>query len=201
MRQGRKDRESRVAARHGGSAGTSSQDILHLVSKLYQHSKQEAASLDGNWSRYVYAGLPLLLAALQALVVEYEFLLNPRGFAKPADVNRPEFMIKYKITGALRERYDDLIELRNEIIHPVHVPTGTPDNWPSYLSRIKKAGLLNTTGDPKGDYILLSQLASHRLFTWAVNVTRELYDKVIESDPLRATQFRRFLTSFDPPCF
>jgi hypothetical protein len=171
------------------------------VSKLYQHSKQEATSLDGNWSRYVYAGLPMLLAALQALVVEYEFLLNLRGFAKPPDVNKPEFTIKYKISGPLRERYDDLIELRNEVIHPVHVPTGTSDNWPSYLGRIKKAGLLNSTGDPKGDYILLSQLASHRLFTWAVNVTRDLYEKVIESDPVRATQFRGFLTSFDPPSF
>jgi hypothetical protein len=200
-RQGRKDREARVTTRHGGSAGTSSQDILLLVSKLYEHSRQEATSLDGNWSRYVYAGLPMLLAALQALVAEFEFLLNPSGSGQPPDVNRPEFLTRYEIAGSLLERYTDLIELRNEVIHPAHAPTGNADNWPDYLRRVKEAGLLNTTGDPRGDYILLSQLASHRLFTWAVAVTRELYEKVIESDPARATQFRRFLSSFEPPWF
>jgi hypothetical protein len=43
---------------------------------------------------------------------------------------------------------------------------GTQDNWPEYLRRVKKKGLLTTTGDPNADYVLLAQIGFHGLFTW-----------------------------------
>jgi hypothetical protein len=201
-RQGTLDRQERFDTKHGGWAGSSSQDYLHLAHLLFRHSKAYAAQCPGgNCSRYTWAALPILLSALQALVVEYEFILNPLATAKPSDINRNEFVARYKISGELLENFKDLIELRNEVLHPAHVPTGTPDNWPAYLARIKKLGVLESTGAPDHDYVLLSQIASHRLFEWAVQVTRGLYQVVIENDPQRRALFLPYLSSFDPPWF
>ncbi len=171
-----------------------------MVSHLYKYSESEARSNDGNWSYYAYAGLPMLMAALQAFLVEFEFLI-PANPTKPVDVASIEFPLKYNITGSLLVDLNDLIELRNEVIHPANAPTGTADNWPKYLARVKDLGLLNSTGQTDSDYVLLAQIASHRLFKWAIDVVRSLYLAVIESDPLRAPLFRPYLTSFDPPWF
>jgi hypothetical protein len=48
-------------------------------------------TLGGNRSRYTWAGLPTLLAVLQALVVEYEFILHPALDGWLSDINAPEF--------------------------------------------------------------------------------------------------------------
>ena len=85
VRKGTWDREERFRNRDSGQAASSSQDFLHLVAQLFGHSKNAAAqSANHNWSIYTYAGLPMLLAALQALVVDCEFLLSPRGALKTA---------------------------------------------------------------------------------------------------------------------
>jgi hypothetical protein len=81
---------------------------------------------------------------------------------------------RYGISASVLEDFRDLIEIRNEIIHPAPLPAGTPDNWPSYLMYVKQKGLLSSTGDPNADYIMLSQIA-HRLFGWSVEVTKVLY--------------------------
>ncbi len=202
-RQGTRDRKERFNKRHDGQAASSSQDFLHLVAQLFGYSKKAAAlSANHNWSSYTYAGLPMLLAALQALVVEYEFVLHPRGALEPpTDINSPAFVKNYKISGTLLEDFNNLVELRNEIIHPAHATTGTPDNWPAYLTPIKGRGLLNTTGDPKADYALLGQMASHQLFDWAIEVVRSMYEIIIMSDPNRAPLFIPFLRTFDEPWF
>ncbi len=147
----------------------------------------------------------MLLAALQAFVVECEFLLNsapPSG--KPLDVNSDQFIKRYGIDGDLLRDFEDLQELRNEIIHPSHAPTGMPDNWPRYLERVKTHGLLQSTGEAH-DYALLDQIASHRLFAWAVQVVSAIYGRVIEhirtADPSLGHLVVGHLTSFSPPRF
>jgi hypothetical protein len=201
-RQGTADRGRRKEGGIGGVWATSSQDLVHLVQLLYGHSKAAAAgSIDGNWSRYVYAGLPMLLAALQAFVVEYERMSYPGRTSKILDINSSEFKTTYRIDGPLLQDFEALSELRNEIIHPAHLPTGSKDNWPDYLRHVKSAGLLNTTNDPDSDYTMFPQMGSHKLFTWAVNVTREIYKAVIESDPKRAERFRPFLESWSSEQF
>jgi hypothetical protein len=166
---------------------------------LFRHSKSRQ---DENCSTYTWAALPILLAALQALVVEYEVVMNPLAASEPAsDINGTEFVKRYGIAGDLLDNFNDLIEVRNEVVHPSHAPTGTPDNWPVYLARLKKLGVLESTGAADHDYLLLGQIASHRLFVWAVQVVRSLYEAVIRSDPQRAPQFEPYLTSFDPPWF
>jgi hypothetical protein len=204
-RQGREDRNQRFEKKRSGVAATSSQDFLHLAQLLFTHSKEYAAKCTGgNCSRNTLAGLPMLLAALQAFVVECEFLLHPAPPGKPLDINTYAFMTQYGIADDLRENFEDLIELRNEIIHSSHATTGTPDNWPPYLQRIKTLGLLESTGE-EHDYVLLTQIASHRLFAWAVQIVRALYERVIDqvhtTDPSRVYFVAGHLTSFDPPWF
>jgi hypothetical protein len=163
--------------------------------------EQARKSVNGNTSHYVFAGIPILLAALQALVAEYEFIIFSSRRGTPVDVNSSAFVKDYGITGDLLDALNDLIELRNEIIHPAHAPCGAKDNWPPYLARVKKKGLLDSTGDPQADYSMLGQISSHKLFAWSVGVIKQLYVVVIESDPARASLFRRFLSSFDPIWF
>jgi hypothetical protein len=173
-----------------------------LASRLYRLASNEAAeSVNGNTSYYVFAGIPILLAALQALVAEIEFIIFSPKRRKPVDVNTLDFVKDYGIVGDLHDDLNDLIELRNEIVHPAHATCGAKDNCPPYLSSVKKKGLLNSTGDPQTDYTMLGQIASHRLFKWSVGITQRLYKIVIESDPDRAPLFRPFLSSFDPSWF
>jgi len=122
--------------------------------------------------------------------------MGPPRTGAPADINTAQFVQQYGISGQLLEDLNDLIELRNEIIHPAHVPTGTPDNWPVYLTRVKTLGLLKTTGG-SADYALLEQIASHRLFEWGIGVVQSLYRSVIMSDPRRAPMFIGFYDTFD----
>lgn len=100
---------------------------------------------------------------------------------------------RHGVSGVLLQDLRDLVEIRNEIIHPVPLPSGTQDNWPVYLRRVKKKGLLTTTGDPNADYVLLAQIGSHKLFTWAVDVTKGLYEAVINSNAAKMQAFQPFL--------
>lgn len=196
----RKDRRQRLEQRVSGAWGTISSDLAYLAKKLYGLSRAEAASSkDGNNSMFVYAGIPILVAALRSFIIEYESIgiLTP----PPPEVSSDD------LVGLLRSRYgcnDGLLndvqllcEIRNEIVHPVPLPPGTPDNWPTYLHRIKEQGLLSSTGNPSGDYIMFGQMASQRLFTWAVKVTRSAFEAVANSDPTRAQNFSGFVESFD----
>jgi hypothetical protein len=193
---GRNDRLSRVTEHRSGAWGTVSQDLLHLAAKLFRLSKDESNSqLDKNTSRFVYAGIPLLLAAVHSFAVEYEGILNLEPL--PAELSTDPLAklmeTRYGLSGRPLEDLRDLIEIRNEIIHPHPMPTGTPDNWPDYLRHIKQKEFLSSTGDPKTDYIMLAQIASHRLFGWAVEVTKGLYGAIVNSNPTKAQLFQNFL--------
>jgi hypothetical protein len=189
---GRVERTDRISQRKSGAWGTSSQDLLMVVANLFRLSEQEASSRpDGNTSRYVYAGIPLLLAAAHSFIIEYEGMMNVGPM--PANLSKREPLVKlmegYGATSDLLTDLGDLVEIRNEIIHPVPLPAGTPDNWPHYLRRVKQKGLLTTTGNPDADYIMMGQIASHRLFKWAIEVTKQVYAVIVYSNPSKAPMF------------
>lgn len=193
---GRADRSRRITQRKSGAWGTTSQDLLFVAARLFRLSRQESTSRpDKNSSCYVYAGIPLLLASTHSFAIEYEGIMNlgPVPAELSADPLVKTMATRYCVSDVLLQDLRDLVEIRNEIIHPVPLPSGTPDNWPDYLRRVKKKGLLTTTGDPNADYILLGQIASHRLFTWAVQVTKDLYAAVINSNPAKLQAFQPFL--------
>jgi hypothetical protein len=181
----RREREERILEPKGGWAGTSSTDLFFLAEKLYGQAKSEAESLDGNTSSYVWAALPILLSGLSATLVEQEAMLANQRQEERVQVlidtaYLPEqFNRLYRVSGELIEDLKILVELRNEIIHPAHMATGTPDNWPETLRAFKQRGLLSSTGDPTSDYLMLEQMKSLRLLEWAFEVVGRLRSVVL----------------------
>ncbi|MBI1983485.1 MAG: hypothetical protein HYS61_04735 [Acidobacteria bacterium] len=152
----------------------------------------------------------MLVAGLWSFVIECENLLT----TSRADLNelaqsghrglRKLLTTRHHVPPKLLQEFDDLIELRNEMIHPVPLPVGTPDGFPDYLRHLKEGGLMESTGRADADYRFLAQLASHRLFTWACRVTKDLFGSVASSDcgiRMDARRFVDFFANFDlePP--
>ena len=197
---GRADRTERLKELKLGAWGSSSADFVRLIRGLLEHSKTYADRIDGNCSPYALCALPMLLSSLRCLVVEYasyppvnadalDELDAPNDFGK--------MLARYGVDDLLRSEALLLQELRNEIIHPVHRPTGTPDNCPDYLRPLKGRGLLQSTGKVDSDYIFLSRLQSHRLLKWACRVTRDLVAKVIQSDPAKTVALGDFIENYN----
>jgi hypothetical protein len=183
-----RDRQDRIKSQKNGVSGTSSADFFHLAWRLQNLARAEAESLDGNTSMYVWAAIPMLLSGLTALVIEQEVILrNQRQEDRVAILLTKRSLVAqceglYGLSDPLRSDLRDLVELRNEIIHPAHTATGTKDNWPDEIRHIKNRRLLQSTGTDDGDYIMLSQLKSLRLLEWAV-VTVEQTKGIILAYP------------------
>lgn len=122
----------------------------------------------------------MLLSGLSAYIVEQEAF-----FRHQRKEDRIEILLAnrslagqceslYGLCDPLLADLKDLVELRNEIIHPAHTTTGTRDNWPDEIRHIKDRGLLQSTGNPDSDYIMLSQLKSLRLLEWAVATVEQI---------------------------
>lgn len=203
--EGKKSRDDRLLHLHGGQWGTFSADLVYLVGCLYRLSFEEAKSHDGNYSKFPYAGIPLLPSALQSFVIEYESLLNiaaSRPMLEPLAFHGQRGLLemlrkRYKVDGELLKEAEDLIEVRNEIVHPIPVPAGTAGNCPAYLQHLKSRGLLESTGKQTADFGFFAQLASHRLFAWACRVTRDLFKEVAESDGNKAQWFAGHVENFN----
>jgi hypothetical protein len=175
-----RDRQERIKNRKSGVSGTSSADFFHLAWRLHNSARTEAESLDGDTSMYVWAAIPVLLLGLSALIIEQEVMLRHQRqedrveilLTKRTLVAQCESL--YGLCDPLCSDLMDLVELRNEIIHPAHTATGTRDNWPDEIRHIKNRGLLQTTGTDDGDYIMLSQIKSLRLLEWAVATVEQV---------------------------
>lgn len=197
---GRADRKGRLLETRPGAWGSSSADLIRVVRLLFAHSRDYAARIDGNCSPYVLAAIPMLLSSLRCLVVEHASYPPSDSSMLAALTQADDFgkiLARHRIDEPLRSEALLLQELRNEIIHPAHRPTGTPDNWPEYLRALKEKGLLQSTGRPESDYILFSQLQSHRLFAWSWRVTRDIVERVLLSDPLKLPALEDFVHNYD----
>jgi len=185
--EGKRDRDARLFTQLDGCWGSHHSLMIYVVQEIYQLSRSQARSMSGNTSWFAYAGIPVLVSALQSFVIEYEcFLSSDRSCLKPlarSGLGRLVELLatRYHVQGNLLDEANDLIEVRNEMIHPVPLPTGTADNWPRYLRRVKDLGLAQSTGQAT-DYIFSDQLASHRLFAWSCRVTRDLFQHVASSN-------------------
>jgi hypothetical protein len=195
---GTRDRRDRIEQRKQGQWSTVSSDLLFLASRLYKLSEKEAtASADGRTSNMVFAGIPLLLTSLSSLIIECESI----GVVTPPAVDLSQPLPKllserYGMSGELLEEFKCLCEVRNEIIHPVPLPTGTNDNWPDYLRRVKDKRVAVEHPEPGAHYTFFAQMASHDLFAWAIWVTRGAYETVIYSFPNNGGLFQFLLTTF-----
>ncbi len=196
--QGTKDRVDRVKQRKSGQWSTISSDLLYLAARLYKLGEQEArSSIGGKTSKMDFAAIPLLLSSLYALIIECESIgvLTPPA-VEPLESLPKVLSTRYGLSGELLKDFECLCEIRNEIVHPVPLPTGTHDNWPEYLRRVKDKKLLIEHSDPNTHFTFFGQLASQELFAWAVWVTHEAYKAVIRSVPDRGMLLQFFLTTF-----
>jgi len=196
--EGMKDRVDRVKQRKTGQWSSVSSDLLYLAARLYQLSEKEAnASIDKRTSKMVFAGIPLLLSSLAALIIECESIDVLTAPAVEPLVPLPKVLSeKYGMSGELLKDFECPCEVRNEIVHPVPLPTGTKDNWPEYLRRVKDKRVAVEHPEPGTHYTFFAQMASHDLFAWAVYITRGAYEVVIHSFPDRGGLLQLFLTTF-----
>jgi hypothetical protein len=198
---GRGDRAGRLTENRAGAWGTSSADFMHVVRLLFANSKSYADSIDGNCSPYALPAIAMLLTSVRCLVIEYASYPPADLAMLEALTEGNDFMAilsKYKIEDPLRSEALLMQELRHEILHPAHRPSGTRDNLPDYLRTLKQRGLLQSTGRADSDYIFLSQLQSHRLFEWAWQVTHGIVARVLHSDPEKHQTLENFLQNYEP---
>ncbi|HXX22268.1 MAG TPA: hypothetical protein VEO19_03865 [Terriglobia bacterium] len=193
-KDGKQDRDGRLREWRAGPWSTHHSMLVEVIRDLYQSSRSGAAG--SSW--VAYAGIPLLVSALQSFVIEYECLLSSdRTCLEPLTRGglaglREMLETRYRVRGKLLEEAGLLIEVRNEMVHPVPLPTGSSDNCPEYLRPLKEAGLLSSTGRVP-DYVFPEQLASHKLFAWSCRVTRDLFAHVAASDAKKYQLWREMV--------
>ena len=203
MDEGRKSRKSRVCENHSGSWGTSSQDFIYLAMLLYGHSAEYAKGSDGNCSAYTPAGIPILFSALRCLLIELNADIYHTGRANQdvleklaKSANDIEVIFKhYSIPTELHDRLELLVQVRHEILHPAHRPSGDVRNTPAYLAPLRWAKLLQSTG-VKSDYIWLDQLRSHRLFSWGFKTVKQTVAILLETHQLPPSEAAKLIASY-----
>lgn len=185
----RKQREERLRNRQGGGWGTTSTMYFHAVDLVFRESAKAVADDPTTTSRWVYAGLPVHMAGVEAFLIEHQHLMSDSSSIQTlAGVNPLREVLKlYPFTGEQRLDLEALIEIRNQIVHPSSVPFGKPE-WPESLQRLRARKVLD--GDaPQSGMHALALLASHRVFEWAVERCAEALDLIADSDPERAWLF------------
>jgi len=182
---GLESRRARLAEEHSGSWASSSQTFASFAMDLFEASADDAARVDGNCAPQALAGVPMLLSALRCFLVElysgvFTGELQPKqleALAKPTTTDLA-LLREEGLPPAIAHRLELLIQVRHEIVHPAHRPGPERDGTPEYLRELKDAGLLQSTGKDT-DYVWISQLQSHRLFTWAAETMYLVIDFLI----------------------
>jgi len=196
MSAGRQSRTDRLISHHVGAWATTSQDYVVLATQIFALSASEASRNQKAMSAFVFAGLPLLFSAVRALLIE----CNSRAWGAELNVvalerlarepnELPLLREQYEIDARLASELGLLYEVRNEIVHPSHRPSGTADNTPDYLRSLKALGILVSTGDPKSDYTWTDQLQSHALFRFAFSRVEATVVKVLVHHQARDQYF------------
>ena len=98
-----------------------STEYFQLVGILFQRSSQIGA---GERSLWVYAGLPLLVAGIEAFLIEHQRLFTSTRRSGPLAGIEPlmDVVKSYNLPIPLVQAIADLVEVRHEIIHPATPP-------------------------------------------------------------------------------
>lgn len=164
-----------------GSTSSHSTTFIIAIEQIVRLTKQEAsASVTGNCSLQALSIIPMLFSAFRCFVIECAYIpntLNPDAdllklLTMGNDVE--EILDFFKVPSDLRKDVLLLNEIRNEMIHPSTLPTGTPNNWPEYLQEVKDKGLLEETGRKDSHFIMLDQMCSLRLIQWSCSIIRDV---------------------------
>ena len=105
-----------------------------------------------------------------------------------AGQNELQEVIKdFDLPDELSEDIAALVQIRNEVVHPATpgLMTGT---YPHYVKRFQELGLIDSHTAESGAEVL-SLIASHRLFEWAIKRCIELLHLIVASDPRESGYF------------
>lgn len=141
--------------------------------------------------------------ALRAMLIEAnsgmyglcrdENALKERG----ATANEGHFLAKkYGLSEEQSTHLSLLYEVRNEIVHPAHMPAGTPHGTPVDMLRLRELGVLQSTSNDNGDYTWISQVRSHRLFRWAFSVVEEVATIILKEHHASVESFNLHIQSY-----
>jgi len=187
----RNQRTARLLNRQSGSWGTTSAMYFDAVRSVFRESAKASAGDPTKSSRWVYAGMPVLLAGVEAFLIEHQHLLKDSSSIQAlAGVCSARGVLKlYHLPDELRRDLEALIEIRNQIVHPSPVPFGKP-GWPESLQRLRERKVLNGN-TPQSGTDVLDLLASHRIFEWAIQRCAEALDVIADSDAERSWMFHQ----------
>jgi hypothetical protein len=184
-KQGVQSRRARLVEEYSGGWASSSQDFVYLAADLYAQSVSHAKKFDGNVSPYGLAGIPMLVAATRAFLVElysgiFTGEINQSALKLLGSLKSEVDILREieQLPAELLTDLDLLMQIRHEILHPAHRPGPERDGAPDYLRRLKQDGLLQSTGKDQ-DYTWISQLQSHQLFRWSFATVASLVDSLI----------------------
>jgi hypothetical protein len=179
----RKEREARITnppdlrSVSGGFSATTSAWYYVLVGQLYSRSK--AAGCGGNY--WPLAGIPMLLAGVEASVIEHQHLLRAPTESKLAGAKPLLDVLKtYALPAELLQHIEDLIEIRNEIIHPISRSTHCPE----YIERLQKLGVLES-GPVDSGATILGKMLNPEVFKTAIEWCSQVLHHIAKSDPAR----------------
>jgi hypothetical protein len=187
----RKQREDRIRNRRNGGWGTTSSTYFYTVHQVFEQSEKASQSDPEKRSVWVYAGLPVLLAGVEAYLIQHQHLLkDSSGMKVLAGVDQLKEVVKlYPLSAELQADIEALIEIRNQIVHPSPLPFGQPE-WPASLKRLHELKVIEGN-TPESGANALAMLGTHRVFEWAVERCAQALDLVADSDPDRAWMFHR----------
>ena len=87
---------------------------------------------------------------------------------------------KFTLLSQPGKHFDLIIEVRNEIVHPVPFGTGMPWNVPGDLLELHEKGILMTTGKHDAEYSFNDKIRSYALAYWSWEVIESAVALVIE---------------------
>lgn len=116
----REQRVARFLKRQSVSWGTTSSMYFHAVELVFRKSQKATAGDFTKSSRWVYAGVPVLIAGVEAFFIEHQNLLKDNSGTKTLAGIKPlaDMLKLYPLTDELRLDMEALIEVRNQIVHP-----------------------------------------------------------------------------------
>lgn len=195
----KKDRIKRLTDHSGGAGLSFSADLLFLaelmlIESLKDRTNNATPPSDNHMSIHSIGSIVLLIAGLESwlnetlahlstydpslrklggeiLFEKYERLCSWDGAGNIALIDVVTLTQDYSMN--LYQINDDLklvIEVRNEIVHPMPFGTGRSWNVPNAFLPLHQNGLLMTTGKPDADYTFHSKLRSYALAYWCWEV-------------------------------
>ena len=187
----RRQREDRIRNKRSGGWGTTSGMYFYVVHQVFAESDKASQPDPGRRSVWVYAGIPLLLAGVEAYLIQHQHLLkDASGIKVLAGVDPLKEVLKlYPLSVELQADMESAIEIRNQIVHPSPLPFGQPE-WPASLKRLHEQKVIEGNVPDSGTSVL-AMLGSHRVFEWAVERCAQALDLVADSDPDRAWMFHQ----------